>query len=149
MAKRPARNCFILTGVFLMFLCGLLMDSYAQEARTQLIVPIFPQSYYLDSDLYFTVGECGSSRLRIQEYTAAGTTNYGASYPVGSNGVSVHSGHVDFATGRYNIVNGWIRLLYPEIHLVHGMVKTWHRDRPRGSGHLPGGPACYRVPSDR
>ena len=129
MTKRPARNSLILTGVFLMFLCGGLTDSSAQETWPHLIAPIFPQSEDLDSDLYIAVGECGNSRLDLDEYNSIGISRYGASYPVEDNEVTVHHGHVDFATGGY-IVNGWIRIRYPEIHLVHAMVKTWRRSHP-------------------
>ena len=69
MSKRPARNSLILTGVFLMFMCGVPMDSSAQETQPHLIAPIFPQIGGLESKLYFALVGGGDSRRALPDGT--------------------------------------------------------------------------------
>ena len=68
-SKRPARNSLILTGVFLMFMCGVLMDSSAQETQPHLIASIFPQIGGLESKLYFALVGGADSRRTLPDGT--------------------------------------------------------------------------------
>lgn len=143
MSKRPARNSLILTGVFLMFMSGVLTDSSAQETQPHLIAPIFPQIGGLESKLYFALVGGGDSRrtlpdgtrvpgIQVDEYQESWMNpalSCGADYLPEPNNVIVHHRILSLDVGLCT-ANGWLRVHYSGgIHTTHGYVLTRHEDR--------------------